>query len=1173
MVWQPRTGAPMKTVVAVVFAVSVCSCISVWLTIQLRGTEVPRPEEPPERLEKRSDFRWNASMVRKAYHTTRLELTGTLVVVVALGVDGVGNSYVMRQWRDVLLVSDVGPIVEQYAAEGFPVLWLHSQSKRRVWNCLHQLARQAGYDKLLLASGYAYGAPSALKVIAEALDQGDTLVVPSTNRHFDMTISSCRVSIEGLGDDAMERDVARAADVQAHLSKVHLKGARNVVKKAGRICLDDSFVGIHLDHVIRFAPDGILFDDDEMTSNPVDSLVERMLAANVEPRILRNAYVFVDPTRRDKLVDVAPLPPPDLTPLPVPGRRRKRYRAYEWKIFRDAAIKSCDFSKSSFVSRDAEKCKTKCIGMAKCRGFSFMKLTKTCYLKSCVDRGLMRGMPGVDSWIKKEVPVSDKDECRAGTSIQLTKAREKMTRRVAVLVTVHDAADFVERCLRSIWRMTTSPYHLYLVNDDSSQRTLERIRNLVEDAEEGATLVNWEPSTTRMGYTKAINLGLRRALKDGPYDAYCLLNSDTEVMADWLDVLTEAAFADEAIGIVGPLSNAASYQSVPDLHDLGTNATDWSKNALPWAWTAAEVDRAVRRGSRGLLIDVPVLNGFCMFVKHGVIAKVGLMDDVAFPSGFGEENDFCLRALRFGFRLKVVEGAYVWHHKSKSYGDQTRVALSKAARTILRLRWGKLLTDASKALESNIQLREARRRLRASISGTASESEVVSSPTSLRVLFVLNPMKKENRHKLALHGGWISVLNQAAGLRRTGVGASVAISEWTIPVFEENFPSLRSGSPPVPLLGYPDTVRTPIDLAAALYPYTGVYDMIIGTLFTTIEAIAHLAACYPFVRTGYFVQDYEANFDGLSPALREQALASYTRVDGMLLFAKTRWLKTTVERYHPGVVVQKIQPAVDLAVFRNARTLADTSAVGRDDIIRVVAMVRPQTPRRNPEATLRVLLQLKTTFGSRVSVTTFGCTADEFEESLIELSRSEPSSALALYEEGTSFIDHRGSLPRDAVASLFARSDMFLDMSFWQAFGRTGLEAMASGCVPVLPVGSGTEEYAIHGVNAMLHNSSDGGNDAFARIASLVHHSDRLASMRQRALTTAADYDLPAAADVLLATLCNHSTTSLRPHQCAVHLRRRDGAVGTVVKTTDSSSVHRRILSDDDHPPVVSDLI
>ena len=73
-------------------------------------------------------------------------------------------------------------------------------------------------------------------------------------------------------------------------------------------------------------------------------------------------------------------------------------------------------------------------------------------------------------------------------------------------------------------------------------------------------------------------------------------------------------------------------------------------------------------------------------------------------------------------------------------------------------------------------------------------------------------------------------------------------------------------------------------------------------------------------------------------------------------------------------------------------------------------------------------------------------------------------------------------LTRDDVALLFARADLFIDASKWQAFGRTGLEAMAAGCVPLLPAGSGASEYAQHGFNSMLVDTDDAESVATSRI-------------------------------------------------------------------------------------------
>ena len=131
---------------------------------------------------------------------------------------------------------------------------------------------------------------------------------------------------------------------------------------------------------------------------------------------------------------------------------------------------------------------------------------------------------------------------------------------------------------------------------------------------------------------------------------------------------------------------------------------------------------------------------------------------------------------------------------------------------------------------------------------------------------------------------------------------------------------------------------------------------------------------------------------------------------------------------------------------------------------------------------------------------------------------------------------HHGTLPRDRVAELFAGSSIFLDMSHWQAWGRTGLEAMASGCVPVLPAGSGASEYAVHDVNAKLADTGNP-NEAVTAIGDLVRDPDLLERLRTAALGTAGDFDLAGASLSILRLLCDHldrriARTLLMPSPC-----------------------------------------
>ncbi|KAJ8598375.1 hypothetical protein CTAYLR_002975 [Chrysophaeum taylorii] len=1070
-----------------------------------------------------NDRNWGKDPVLKCGFGTNTKSSSTLVAVVSLKGERCDP---LSRWKeaedyDLVVFSDVVP-------QG-PMPWvLVDGSRVAVWNAIQRTARLADYEILILASCRSLASPDAIRAMRDAFDddsdyarEPSTLVAPVSNRQ-----SRC------ARKDGPEDDPTTNEESYPEQRVIPL----NDFKK--KVCVDSSFFAIHLTRVERFAPYlDRLFEEkkieDATTFFPGDELARRMFAANVPVVVARRALITSTDEDEPLLDVVAP---------PVVARAAEHaarsYEAVRWKFVANAAIRSCDWPNNYVESDDTSHCKTRCAALQKCKGFSYVGSTSTCYLKSCANR-FHDGIAGVDTYVKVAVPVSYRDECVVvdRNDEQATKSPAVNGRRVAIIVTVRDAVEWVLKCVASIFKHADDDdddeafYALYLVNDLSTAATLAQLEKLVEHRRPAVRLINWDGAAKLDGYTRAINFGLRAARRDENYDAYCLLNSDAEIVSRrWLDALLGAAFSSPEIGIVGPLSNAASYQSVPNLRDAGINGTtDWSKNELlpGGSWTPVGVDEAVFRASRRALVDVPVLNGFCLLVKRDVVDAVGLMDDVAFPHGFGEENDYCLRAARLGFKLKVVDEAYVWHHKSKSYGDARRVELSKRAKQIMRARWGKQLASAVRALEANIQLRETRRRVATTVHGALG----CRQERVLRVLFVLNPIRRRRRgggkgapdakkndddDGLAMHGGWISIVNQASGLRQRGACAMVAVSEWTRRAFETNFPDV---DPPF-LVAYPDNVRAPVDLAHALYPIVASFDILIATLFTTVETVGYLAACHPRLLTAYFIQDYEADFDNLSDHQRQQAKDSYTLVDGMVLFAKTAWLQTKVANAH-NVSVAKVLPSLDLSAFDRARR----DARDPSDAVRVVAMLRPSTPRRNPLATLRVVADLKRALGNKVSVHTFGCAPEEL--------RAYVAAHRLL---STDWFEHHGTLARRQVADLFAEADVFLDMSFWQAFGRTGLEAMAAGCVPVLPLGSGAEEYATHGHNARLHNTSDY-RDAVAQITWLVAHPDRRHRMKLAALRASRNYDLSKASKRMLNLLCGALATKRanlipNPHPC-----------------------------------------
>jgi glycosyltransferase involved in cell wall biosynthesis len=221
------------------------------------------------------------------------------------------------------------------------------------------------------------------------------------------------------------------------------------------------------------------------------------------------------------------------------------------------------------------------------------------------------------------------------------------------------------------------------------------------------------------------------------------------------------------------------------------------------------------------------------------------------------------------------------------------------------------------------------------------------------------------------------------------------------------------------------------------------------------------------------VQDYEPLFAAPDSSRFDRALLSYRALSELLLFAKTHWLCNLLTAVH-GVPVAKVAPSLDRELFH---------AGGRSqpgEVLRIAAMIRPRTPRRRPLATLAALQSIAHTLGDGVRIVTFGCDHDAFAE-VQQAGGGDGLGGDGDLGGGGGAITHLGLLSRLQVAALMRRSDIFIDASAYQAFGRTGLEAMACGAVPLLPQLGGVHEYARHGENALILDE-----DSPARIAAAV---------------------------------------------------------------------------------------
>jgi GT2 family glycosyltransferase/glycosyltransferase involved in cell wall biosynthesis len=236
--------------------------------------------------------------------------------------------------------------------------------------------------------------------------------------------------------------------------------------------------------------------------------------------------------------------------------------------------------------------------------------------------------------------------------------------KVTVVVPVHNGGETVDRCLNALLRHTPKA-RLVVIDDASTDAHVVDLLDRLADSGD-VELVRHDRN---LGYTRTAN----HALDIAAPDDVVLLNSDTEVGPGWLERLRWVAYSSDRVASVTAVSDNAGAMAVPT---TGI-ANKWPEH-LAWG----EIARFAARTMMPWAIDCPTGNGFCLYLRRAAIDTVGYFDEVGFPRGYGEENDWCMRALGTGFRNLLAPHVLVRHARGQSFG-QFRDELVRAGRRIV----------------------------------------------------------------------------------------------------------------------------------------------------------------------------------------------------------------------------------------------------------------------------------------------------------------------------------------------------------------------------------------------------------------------------------------------------------------------------------------------------------
>ncbi len=237
---------------------------------------------------------------------------------------------------------------------------------------------------------------------------------------------------------------------------------------------------------------------------------------------------------------------------------------------------------------------------------------------------------------------------------------------VDLIVPIYGAAADLERCLTSVAARTDLVRHgLILVIDGPQDDAVESIVGAF--ASVASQILR---NDARCGFVASVNRGMRASSRD-----VVLLNSDTIVTARWLDKLIDASISSGDIGTVTPLSNNATLCSVP---------RPFEENLIPTGFDAESFAELVGRVSARTYPRLPTGVGVCLFIRRALLDDIGYFDAERFGLGYGEENDFCMRALARGWLHIADDATFIAHAGHRSFGSSSSALQRTAARTLAR---------------------------------------------------------------------------------------------------------------------------------------------------------------------------------------------------------------------------------------------------------------------------------------------------------------------------------------------------------------------------------------------------------------------------------------------------------------------------------------------------------
>ena len=261
---------------------------------------------------------------------------------------------------------------------------------------------------------------------------------------------------------------------------------------------------------------------------------------------------------------------------------------------------------------------------------------------------------------------------------------DKLDKPIDIIIPVYNAYEYLTPLFDSIFKNTNIDYRLIIIEDKSTDtRVLPLLKGMdfqkYNYCKDFILIENEE----NLGFIKSVNKACEFV-----HNHFVLLNTDIVLPNNWLNRLVKPLYySNKKIASITPFTNSGVFFSYPIFLKSNNLITNYSLNDIDNAFSDIN----------DTITDKCIIHsgcGFCMVINYNCWNDIGKLDEENLYIGYGEETDWCFRAINAGYVNILVPNLFVYHKGSASFGNIAENLIEKNHKILIN-RYSKHFETAS----------------------------------------------------------------------------------------------------------------------------------------------------------------------------------------------------------------------------------------------------------------------------------------------------------------------------------------------------------------------------------------------------------------------------------------------------------------------------------------------